>query len=107
MVLTNIIEKSSETLTPDETEAVLQDLAARMNMAAIARRMAQEEAENCPGAGNGFGQPDPRTRPKADRPLRTLAALQLAKPDFRASRSGIDQSRSTLRDKFVTGVQRF
>lgn len=48
MVLTDIIEKSYENLTPDETEAVRQDLAARMNIAAIARRMAQEEVENGP-----------------------------------------------------------
>lgn len=46
MVLTDIIERSYENLTPDETEAVRQDLAARMNIAAIARRMAQEEVEN-------------------------------------------------------------
>lgn len=46
MVLTNIIERSYENLTLDETEAIRQDLAARMNIAAIARRMAQEEVEN-------------------------------------------------------------
>jgi hypothetical protein len=45
LILTDIIEKSYENLTPDETEAIRQDLAARMNIAAIARRMAQEEAE--------------------------------------------------------------
>ncbi len=44
MVLTNIIERTYEDLTPDETEAIRQDLAARMNIAAIARRAAQEEA---------------------------------------------------------------
>jgi hypothetical protein len=49
LVLTNIIENSYENLTPDETEAIRQDLAARMNIAAIARRMAQEEAEKGPG----------------------------------------------------------
>ena len=46
LVLTNIIEKTYEDLTPDETEAIRQDLAARMNIAAIARRMAQEEMES-------------------------------------------------------------
>jgi hypothetical protein len=48
MVLTDIIEKSYENLTPDETESVRQDLAARMNIAAIARKMAQEEVEKGP-----------------------------------------------------------
>ena len=46
LVLTNIIERTYEDLTPDETEAIRQDLAARMNIAAIARRMAQEEMES-------------------------------------------------------------
>ncbi len=45
MVLTDIIERTYEDLTPDETEAIRQDLAARMNLAAVARRMAAEEAE--------------------------------------------------------------
>jgi len=45
MVLTDIIEKSYENLTPDETESIRQDLAARMNIAAIARKMALEETE--------------------------------------------------------------
>ena len=40
MVLTDIIEKSYENLTEDETEAVRQDLAARMNIVALARREA-------------------------------------------------------------------
>lgn len=46
LVLTNIIERTYEDLTPDETEAIRQDLAARMNIAAIARRMAQQEMES-------------------------------------------------------------
>lgn len=46
LVLTNIIERTYEDLTPDEAEAIRQDLAARMNIAAIARRMAQEEMES-------------------------------------------------------------
>ncbi|MGX0905181.1 superfamily II DNA or RNA helicase [Roseovarius sp. MBR-79] len=45
LVLTDIIEKTYENLTPDETEAIRQDLAARMNIAAIARREAQKELE--------------------------------------------------------------
>jgi superfamily II DNA or RNA helicase len=45
LVLTDIIEKTYENLTHDETEAIRQDLAARMNIAAIARREAQKELE--------------------------------------------------------------
>jgi hypothetical protein len=61
MVLTEIIERSYENLTREETEAIRQDLAARMNIAAVARRMAQEEAErgrSDPGTGTTAG-PDP------------------------------------------------
>lgn len=52
MVLTDIIERSYENLTPDETESIRQDLAARMNIAAIARKMADEGAK-------GSGEDDP------------------------------------------------
>ena len=45
IVMTDIIESSYANLAPDETEAIRQQLAARMGMAAIARRMAQEEME--------------------------------------------------------------
>lgn len=45
MVLTDIISHAYENLTPDETEAIRQDLAARMNIAVIARRMAEEEVQ--------------------------------------------------------------
>lgn len=57
-MLTNIIERTYEDLTPDETEAIRQDLAARMNIAAIARRMAQEEMES--------GEKDPAEDTDAD-----------------------------------------
>jgi superfamily II DNA or RNA helicase len=61
LILTDIIEKSYENLTPDETEAIRQDLAARMNIAAIARRMAQEQAEKGsedPDEGGTTAAPD-------------------------------------------------
>ena len=38
MVLTEIIERRYENLSPEETEAVRQDLAARMNILTLARR---------------------------------------------------------------------
>jgi superfamily II DNA or RNA helicase len=64
LVLTDIIEKSYENLTPDETEAIRQDLAARMNIAAIARRMAHEEAEKATvetgDTSAGEGEADPK-----------------------------------------------
>jgi len=60
MVLTDIIEKSYENLTPDETEAVRQDLAARMNLAAIARKMANEETgQEEDETGGDTAGPDP------------------------------------------------
>lgn len=63
--LTDIIEKSYENLTPDETEAIRQDLAARMNIAAIARRMAKRRRRWGPRArtraGPRPGQPRSRT----------------------------------------------
>lgn len=70
MVLTDIIERAYENLTRDETEAVRQDLAARMNIAAIARRMAQEEVESGPvdpgeGANTGETADEERNAPDA------------------------------------------
>lgn len=56
LLLTDIIEKRYENLTDDETEAIRQDLAARMNILTLARR----EAENGmaePGAEFDHSQP--------------------------------------------------
>jgi hypothetical protein len=56
LILTDIIEKRYENLTDDETEAIRQDLAARMNILTLARR----EAENGmvePGTQFDHGQP--------------------------------------------------
>jgi hypothetical protein len=67
MVLTEIIEKSYENLTPDETESIRQDLAARMNIAAIARKMALEEAEVGDGADTAGGEtPGPEEKDAPD-----------------------------------------
>jgi superfamily II DNA or RNA helicase len=67
MVLTDIIEKSYENLTPDETESIRQDLAARMNIAAIARKMALEETEAEDGSDtSGEGaEPEEKDAPDA------------------------------------------
>lgn len=46
LVLTEIVEKSYEDLTPDETEAIRQDLAARMNIIGMAKKSAQGLAED-------------------------------------------------------------
>ncbi|WP_370311709.1 DEAD/DEAH box helicase [Sagittula sp.] len=51
MVLTDIIEKSYENLSADETEAIRQDLAARMNIANLARREAEREQEQAEASG--------------------------------------------------------
>lgn len=51
MVLTDIIEKSYENLSADETEAIRQDLAARMNIANLARREAEREQEQAKAGG--------------------------------------------------------
>ena len=45
MVMTDIIERSYENLSDDETEEVRQHLAARMNLMNMARREAQRQAE--------------------------------------------------------------
>ena len=45
LILTDIIETSYENLSSDETESIRQDLAARMNIPAIARKMAEQEQE--------------------------------------------------------------
>lgn len=64
MILTNIIETSYENLTSDETESIRQDLAARMNIAAIARKIAAQEQETgeyedaAGGASTGLGEKD-------------------------------------------------
>jgi superfamily II DNA or RNA helicase len=69
LVLTEIIEKSYENLTPDETESIRQDLAARMNIAAIARKMALEEIKEEDGsdstAGGEVAGPEERDAPDA------------------------------------------
>lgn len=51
MVLTDIIEKSYENLSADETEAIRQDLAARMNIANLARKEAEKEQEQAEASG--------------------------------------------------------
>jgi superfamily II DNA or RNA helicase len=64
MILTNIIETSYENLTSDETESIRQDLAARMNIAAIARKIAAQERETgeyedaAGGASTALGEKD-------------------------------------------------
>lgn len=45
MVLTDIVESTYENLTDDETEAIRQNLAARMNVLNLAKREAQRQAE--------------------------------------------------------------
>ena len=66
MVLTDIIESSYENMTPDETEAVRQDLAARMNLAAIARKMAEQETDADEGeTGGDTGGPEEKDAPDA------------------------------------------
>lgn len=45
MVLTEIVESSYEDLNEDETEAIRQDLAARMNIIGMAKRDAEKSAE--------------------------------------------------------------
>lgn len=57
MVLTDIIEKSYENLSSDETEAIRQDLAARMNIANLARREAEKEQEQAE-TGNAATEED-------------------------------------------------
>ena len=58
MVLTEIVENSYEDLTPEETEAVRQDLAARMNLVGLAKRhgedsVAREETSGSEGKAGG------------------------------------------------------
>lgn len=57
MVLTEIIERRYENLSADETEAVRQDLAARMNILTLARR--EEKHGFAEPAGNFAGKSDP------------------------------------------------
>jgi len=56
MVLTEIVESSYEDLTPEETEAVRQDLAARMNLIGLAKRHAE---------GSGFEEDGEEFKGKA------------------------------------------
>lgn len=66
MVLTDIIESSYENLTDDETEAVRQDLAARMNLAAIARKMAEQKTDaDEEETGGDTGGPEEKDAPDA------------------------------------------
>lgn len=61
MVLTEIVENSYEDLTPEETEAVRQDLAARMNLVGLAKRHDEDPgaSEEPPGAeGKAGGDKD-------------------------------------------------
>ena len=67
LVLTEIIEKTYENLTPDETESIRQDLAARMNIAAIARKMALEEIKAEDGSDTTGGEaPGPEEKDAPD-----------------------------------------
>jgi hypothetical protein len=66
MVLTDIIERSYENLNTEETEAIRQDLAARMNLAAIGRKMAEQELETGEeDAGGDTGGPEEVDAPDA------------------------------------------
>jgi len=57
MVLTDIIEKSYENLSNDETEAIRQDLAARMNIATLAKRE-DEQGDEPPETGGANSDDD-------------------------------------------------
>jgi hypothetical protein len=57
MVLTDIIEKSYENLSNDETEAIRQDLAARMNIATLAKRE-DEQGDEQPETGGADSDDD-------------------------------------------------
>ena len=70
MVLTDIIEKTYETLTDDETEAVRQDLAARMNLIGMAKREAMGLAED---GAEWQGKPDD------DAPGENLSLMNMVK----------------------------
>lgn len=77
LVLTDIIEKTYENLTPDETEAIRQDLAARMNIAAIARREAQKELETGPDeAADGDSSDQPTDEPSAPDALNLIRMVK-------------------------------
>lgn len=77
LVLTDIIEKTYENLTPDETEAIRQDLAARMNIAAIARREAQKELETGPDeAADGNSSDQPTDEPSAPDALNLIRMVK-------------------------------
>jgi superfamily II DNA or RNA helicase len=77
LVLTDIIEKTYENLTPDETEAIRQDLAARMNIAAIARREAQKELETGPDeVADGDSSDQPTDEPSAPDALNLIRMVK-------------------------------
>lgn len=58
MVLTDIIEKSYENLSSDETESIRQDLAARMNIATLARNEAAKSRDPLAGGGGETDEDD-------------------------------------------------
>ncbi|MFK7941803.1 MAG: hypothetical protein AB8B85_02635, partial [Paracoccaceae bacterium] len=62
MVLTDIVERSYEDLTADETEAVRQDLAARMNLIQMAKKEAEQAAARAGGESAG-GEDDDEDGP--------------------------------------------
>lgn len=86
LVLTNIIEHAYENLTPEETESIRQDLAARMNIAAIARRMASEEADTAPTPG----QDDPAEGSAEDEPREALNLIRMVKKFINVREIDID-----------------
>lgn len=63
MVLTDIIERSYEDLSEDETEAIRQDLAARMNIVALARKEASKSEGDDAASGS---QEDDETEREPD-----------------------------------------
>ncbi len=65
MVLTDIIEKSYEDLSKDETEAIRQDLAARMNIATLARKEAAKTHDPLT-AGTGGSDDDEELESASD-----------------------------------------
>ncbi|WP_306131179.1 DEAD/DEAH box helicase [Roseivivax marinus] len=66
MVLTDIIERSYEDLSEDETEAIRQDLAARMNIATLARQEAAKGDDPLAAGNDGSDDEDEELESASD-----------------------------------------
>ena len=106
MVLTDIIERRYENLTSEETEAIREDLAARMNILTLARREAERGMAE---AGAGWEGPLSSPDGEDDLPGAPNTLLTMVRKFINVRELDIDliDSVNTFRERFEIASKSF